>query len=178
MIKQSIDNIREQLGWQGMAGIALLLLAAMFQNMALDRLERETSYLRNRLEMAHSKAAMQGGDFTSGSKQRELGAFFDSLPEENDITDILAKIYSSAERSGVLLKEASYHLDASSNPRVEYSISFPVSGEYSGIRTFVFKVLADHPAIALDQINFQRDRVNDATLKAEIRFTLFIRPNR
>jgi hypothetical protein len=52
---------------------------------------------------------------------------------------------------------------------------FPVQGEYANIRFFVFRVLSDHPAIALDQMNFKRDKVNDSMLKAEIKLTLFFK---
>ena len=73
------------------------------------------------------------------------------------------------------LKQAEYHLDEKSKPRLEYGMYFPVQGGYANIRQFVFRVLADHSAIALDQINFQRDKVNDSILKAEVRLTLFLR---
>ena len=43
------------------------------------------------------------------NRQKELGAFYRSLPDEKDVTDIMAVIYASAGAYGVELKEASYH---------------------------------------------------------------------
>jgi Tfp pilus assembly protein PilO len=174
-MKQLIDQFREQLGWQGMSGIVLLALAGAFQMLALKPLQQEVTFMRSHLDVARTKTSMQSRTFILGDRQKELGMFFDSLPDEQDVTDILASIYTIAEASGVGLKQAEYHPDSNDRSRVKYGMIFPVQGEYVKIRYFVDRVLADHQAIALDQINFQRDKVSDPILKAEIRFTLFLR---
>lgn len=174
-MKQFIGQFSEQLGWQGMSGIVLLALAGAFQMLALKPLQQEVTFTRSHLDVAHAKTSMQSRTFSLGDRQKELGMFFDSLPAEEDVTDILASIYSVAEASGVELKQAEYHPDSNNKSRVEYGMVFPVQGEYAKIRYFVARVLADHPAIALDQVNFQRDKISDPILKAEIRFTLFLR---
>lgn len=170
-------EFREQLGWQGMAGLALLALAGAFLVLALKPLEKETAFMHSHLDVARSKNAMQSRTYSLGDRQKELGLFFDSLPTEQDVTDILASIYSVAEASGVELKQAEYSLNDRDRPRVEYGMVFPVEGEYAKIRFLVSRVLADHPAVALDQISFQRDRIDNPTLKAEIRLTLFLSPS-
>ncbi|HEY6093789.1 MAG TPA: hypothetical protein VIU93_02440 [Gallionellaceae bacterium] len=53
--------------------------------------------------------SLQGKTFNSPDRQRELAAFFESLPAEKDVTD-MARIYSVAEASRVELKQAEYHL--------------------------------------------------------------------
>ncbi|MBI5436186.1 MAG: type 4a pilus biogenesis protein PilO [Nitrosomonadales bacterium] len=176
-MKQLFDEIRGQLGWQGMAGIALLLLAGIFLMLSLKPLEQEVAVMHTHLDAARSKTAMQSRTFSLGDRQKELDMFFESLPDERDVTDILASIYTVAEASGVEFKQAEYHINDKDRPRVEYGIVFPVQGEYAKIRLLVSRVLADHPAVALDQINFQRDRINNPILKAEIRLTLFIKPS-
>ena len=175
VLKQLINRFKEQLGWQGMSGIALLALAGAFQMLALQPLEQEVTFMRSHLDAAHTRTSMQGSNFNLLAHQNELGAFFDSLPDEKDVTDILASIYAIAEASGVGLTQAEYHPDSNAQPRVEYVMAFPVQGEYANIRYFVLRVLADHPAIALDQLRFQRDKISNPMLKAEIRFTLFLR---
>lgn len=177
-MKLLINQFKEQLGWQGMSGIALLALAGAFQLLALQPLEKETAFMRSRLDAAHARVSMQQRSFSLGDRQKELAQFFDSLPDEKEITDMLASIYSIAENTGVGLKQAEYHPENDNKTRVEYGMVFPVQGEYTKIRYFVARVLADHPAIALDQINFQRDKISDPLLKAEIRFTLFLRQDR
>lgn len=174
-MRKLFNQFREQLGWQGIAGIVLLALAGVFMILTLKPLELEIAFMHNHLDTARSKAAIQTRTFSLGGQQKELGVFFESLPVEQDVTDVLASIYSIAEASGVELKQAEYHLDDKDRPRLEYGMNFPVMGEYGKIRYFVSRVLAEHPVISLDQTNFQRDRINDPVLKAEIRLTLFLR---
>lgn len=177
-MKQLLSQLRNQLGWQGTAGLALLLLTAAVQVLALKPLEEETSFIHRKVDAARSKTTTQGRNFGSVDLQKELGVFFDSLPNEEDVTDVLATIYAVAEASRVELKQAEYLLDNRNKHRLEYRMVFPVQGEYANIRFFVFRVLSDHPAIALDQINFKRDKVNDSILKAEVKLTLFLKSPR
>lgn len=176
MMKRRLEQLREQLGWQGVSGIVLLVLAGAFLVLALNPLEQETGFMHNRLDGVRSKAAMQSRSFSLGDRQKELGMFFESLPAEEEVTDVLAKVYAIAEASGLEFKQAEYHLEDKDHPKVEYKISFPVQGDYGRVRYFVSRVLAEHPAISLDQISFQRDKVNDPVLKTDIRLTLFLRP--
>lgn len=176
-MKQQIKQVREQLGWQGISGIVMLVIAGAFQVLALQPLEQETMFMHSRLDVTRAKANAGVRTFNLGDRQQELRAFLDSLPTERDVTDILASISVIAEASGVELKQAEYRLDNKNKPRIEYGLFFPVQGGYANIRHFVSRVLADHPAISLDQINFQRDRINDSILKAEIRLTIFLQPD-
>lgn len=175
-MKRLFEQVSKQLGWQGVSGIALLVLVGAFFVLALEPLEQEIGFMHNRLQGVRSKAAMQARTFSLGDQQKELGMFFDSLPAEEEVTDILAKVYAIAEASGIGFKQAEYQLEDKDSPRMEYKITFPVQGDYGRVRYFVSRVLAEYPAISLDQINFQRGRINDPALKAEIRLTLFLRP--
>lgn len=175
-MKRLFEQFGKQLGWQGVSGIALLILAGAFFVLTLEPLEQETGFMHSRLQEARSKASMQARTFSLGDQQKELGMFFDSLSAEEEVTDILAKVYAIAEASGIEFKQAEYQLEDKGSPRMEYKITFPVQGDYGRVRYFVSRVLAEYPAISLDQINFQRGRINDPALKAEIRLTLFLRP--
>lgn len=177
-MKAHLKQLRVQLGIPGMTGLGLLALAGAFILLTLQPLERETAFMRSRLDADHTKSAMQTRTLSLGTRQKELADFFASLPTEQDVTDVLGSIYASAKATGVEFKQAEYKPEAHNNPRIEYGIIIPVQGEYQRVRLFVASVLANNPAVALDQINFQRERVNDATVKSEIRFTLFLRPER
>lgn len=175
-MRQQFRQMIEQLGWQGIFGVALLVLSGAFNLWVLQPLDQDVSVMHSQVDMALDRANGRSRPFSMVDRQRELGTFFDSLPTESEVTDILASISSIAEASKVEVKQAEYHLDDKNKHRLEYGLFFPVQGEYGNIRHFVFQVLAEHPAIALDQINFHRDKVNDTILKAEIRFSLFMQP--
>jgi len=173
-MKQQLNQFREQMGWQGKVGIVLLSLAGIFQMLALQPLQQEVAFMHNHLDAAQAKISMQSRTLNLGDHQNELGMFFASMPGEQDVTDTLASIYAVAEASGVSLEQADYHPDMHYKLWTEYGMDYPVRGEYAQIRYFVARVLADHPAIALDKVSFQRDKSSDPVLKAQIRFTLFL----
>lgn len=172
MYKQ-IEQLKTQLGWQGSTGVLLLLLTWTLHLGVLQSLEQETDYLRNRIDQGQSQKVSRITGL-AGHRQDELEQFYDSLPVERDVTDILADIAVVADASGVELKQAEYHLSESGKSAQEYALYYPVQGGYANIRHFVLRVLADHPALALDQVGFQRDKINDPILKADIRFTIFL----
>ncbi len=176
MMSRLIKDATRQLGWQGIAGITLLLFAGIFLQLALNPLEKETAAMRGRLQAARSEARGGTQAFAGGDRQQELASFFGSLPEEKDVTDTLAVIYDVAQKAGLRVQQAEYHLDNSNPSELSYQMNFPMQGEYPRIRAFLSRVLADNPALALDHISFRRDHIGDATLNADVRFTLFLRP--
>lgn len=177
MMKQLIQ-LRDQLGWQGTTGLILLALTTTLHLLTLTPLEEETAYIHKKVDTARAKTNRADRNFSSIDHHRELANFFDTLPAEEKITDILAMISSVADASKVEIKQAEYQLDDSNPQFMEYHIVFPIQGEYANIRFFVFRVLSDHPTVALDQMSFKRDKINDALLKAEVRFTLFLKPSK
>lgn len=174
-MKQKLGQLSEQLGWQGMSGITLLIFAGLFHFFVLHSLEQETEFLRNRWAIAHAKESNKSQIYGVGNQQKGAEDFSASLPTETDVTDILASISAIAEVGGVELKQAEYRLGGKNARHSEYEMIFPVQGGYANIRYFVFRVLSEHPAVALDSVNFARERAGDSVLNAEIRLTLFLR---
>ncbi len=174
-VNRLLGQVKEQLGWQGISGVILLLVAGAFSTLSLNPLEEETVLVRTKLEAARPKPAGEG-PFGSGDRQQDLARFFESLPDEKAVTDTLASIYTVAGAAGVELKQAQYHLNDQAWPRIEYGMSFPAKGDYTRIRVFVARVLADNPALALDHINFPRDKIDEPVVRAEIKLTLFLTP--
>lgn len=174
-MKEWLTKMKSQLGWQGRVGLVLLILAAGFLLLVLNPLEQETTLLSGNLEKMRSKAALRAGAASIGGQQQELGLFFNSLPGESAITDILAGVYSEAEATGVEVRQAEYRMEGKGKYWAEYRMSFPVRGEYGRIRIFLSRVLAEHVAVGLDQVSFKRDRINDPVLSAEIKLTVFMR---
>jgi hypothetical protein len=45
------------------------------------------------------------------------------------------------------------------------------------MRKFLSKALADIPNISLDSVEFQRQKISDTTLEAQVKMTLFLLDN-
>ena len=125
--------------------------------------ERERQY---RLVQARLVA-----EATPARQYAEFTRFFDS---GDSLSDQFMRLYNAAEGAGVLLRQGDYRLIASKDaPLEEFQISLPISAPYPAIRKFIVGVLETVPAAALDQVSFQRKKVGDPMVDADIRFTLY-----
>ena len=168
---------KSKLGWQGMLGIALMVVAYAFYNAALEPAEQRAVRAREKAGILNQSmklnARMQEAELKSPSVMLErFYAFFANGPA---VTDNLAKIYSLAEANGLELRQGEYKLKSEKNARLaQYQIAFPVRGGYLQIRAFAAQVLGKIPTASLDQIRFERKRVGDPNLEAEIKLTLYM----
>lgn len=168
MMRKQWQDAKVQMGWQGMAGVVLLAVAGVLHLLVVAPLEGRTSQMRQQVEAAQSENGAQG----SGAK---VGEFYQDMPGEKNVTAVMASIYAAAEASGVKLQQASFHLENNDGPVISYVMDFPMAGDYGSIRMLVSRVLANNRYMALDQIDFKRDEISEATLRANVRFTLFLR---
>lgn len=169
MMRKLWQDAKVQMGWQGMLGVVLLAVAGVLHPLVVEPLETQTSHMRHRLDTAQSASHGPGGS------RKEVAEFYRDMPREKDVNDAMASIYAAADASDVKLKEASFHLENDDGPVVGYVMDFPMVGKYGSIRMLVSRVLAHNAYMALDQIDLKRDRISDAMLRANVRFTLFLR---
>ncbi|HXU41108.1 MAG TPA: GspMb/PilO family protein [Burkholderiales bacterium] len=161
MIKRVLQ-LRHELGALGTAALIMLAAAGVFFLMVLQPMQDE----RMRLEGALSKNASRGSS-------TNLSAFYGFLESKDETTtDALAKLYAIGTATGVELQSGSYRSQPAAGRLERYELALPVSGSYAQIRDFLNRVLAEIPALSLDQMSLRRDGRNDAAVHAELRLTL------
>ena len=162
MIKR-VFQLRHELGALGTAALIMLAAAGVFFLMVLQPMQDE----RARLESALSKNAPKAGI------PANLAAFYGFLESKDETTtDALAKLYAIGTATGVELQSGSYRSQQAAGRLERYELALPVSGSYAQIRDFLNRVLAEIPALSLDQMTLRRDGRNDAAVHAELRLTL------
>ena len=57
-----------------------------------------------------------------------------------------------------------------------YRITLPLRGTYPQIRQFVGSTLKSMPVASLEGLRFERKKVGDTRLEAQIRLTVYFRP--
>ena len=55
----------------------------------------------------------------------------------------------------------------------QYSMTFPVQGDAQSIERFILAALAQHKTLALESVQFKRERIESKELEAKIQWTLF-----
>jgi hypothetical protein len=170
-------NWLEEIGWPGVAGLALCAFSALLgatvisaRVAELDALQAEILGLQARYLMTGSAAA---GGRSSGEEQ--LQNFYGFFPPLSTLPDWLERIYAAAEKNGVALDVGEYRLVQERGWRLaRYQLTLPVKGSYGQIRGFVAQVLTEVPASALDEIGFRRDAVATDRVDVRLRLTLYL----
>ena len=57
----------------------------------------------------------------------------------------------------------------------EYRITLPLKGDYGQIRGFIAKTLNELPYVALESVRFERQKVNDPAIDAQLKLVLYLR---
>lgn len=164
----------EQLGLTGIAGLSLLAFCAMFYVANEVPLREEVQALQ------HEAVAMQARSRPTPEQvrqqpNRQLEAFYESFPAVKTAPDSLGLLHQTALEQGVTLEQGEYHLVRNGADKlVRYEISLPVKSDYMHLRKFLSRLLVDMPHATLDSMDFQRQKISDTMLDAQVKLTLFL----
>lgn len=160
-----MKRIFDQLGFAGLAAIALLAAALAFSSFVVKPLEERSQAL-------NETAARHGRKADASHAGDKVAAVYEYLQKDEDATDWLAKLHGIGVATGVQLKSASYRTQKTEGRIVRYEIVLPVAGSYGQIRDFLKRSLAEIPVLSVDQLNLKREGKSQGTIQAEMRLTL------
>jgi type II secretion system (T2SS) protein M len=167
MIAKYVYRLRDELGDMGVAAIALFVAAALFMSLVLQPLKEKHRALAARAELAGNAPAP-----ASSAAADKLATVYGYLAKPESTTDWLAKLYAIGRATGVELQSASYKTQGSSGRLERYEITLPLVGNYTMMREFLKRALAEIPVLSLDQITLKREHRREGMLQAELRLTL------
>lgn len=163
-------RIHDALGWHGVTGVTLLALCAAFFALVLAPLEARLALVRAAPQAA-GPATMRAEPTLDAAQalRARLDLFYAYLDSGKTLEDQLAEVHAAAVAAGLTLKRAEYRLlDANAGRMRRYEASFPVTGTYAQVRHFVNAVLGSVPIAALQSVTFQKKRIADPNVEAEI----------
>jgi hypothetical protein len=160
-----------RLGRVGGLGLALLAGTAVFYFSAVRPAQEELAGQERRAAEVGPRGPAAPAAATGDEIERFIGFFpaFESTPRW------LRTIYAVADREKLELAQGSYKL--SDDPVLGlayYRIQLPIRGGYTQIRRFVAGVLDEVPALALEAIVLQREKVGDSMVDARLTLTLHL----
>jgi len=164
-------------GRQGLIGIALLAAALVFLFSTHLPLVDDVHTLRADLAQAKAAAAERAsrGNVIPQDDPRRL---LESLPVRTDVPKTMRTILAQADEAGLSIDSGKYDIAATRTGAItRYNVSFPVSGSYSAIRTFIDKVMVAVPSASMGELAIERKTIADGLVEANIRLTLFTRGN-
>lgn len=163
-----------RLGFAGVAGLGLLVFAALFYifsslpiSKEVQALKQEASAKQVRSQTDVEQTALQPG--------AQLEKFYQSFPGAKTVPDTLQKVYRIAAAQEIELDEGDYNLVRNDDDKIaRYEMSFPVKGDYMHLRKFLARLLVDIPNASLDSVDFQRQKIGDTMVDAQIKITLYL----
>ena len=169
-----VHDVLNALGLPGVIGIGVLIFCIPFYVSAVGPMERELLAQHAAGERLNARTPFQ--PVSSGGRAEELRRFYGLFPPLGNLPDQLERVYGFARTANLDLLQGEYRLET---PRVgmpAYRITLPVRGTSAQIRQFVGTTLKDMPAASLDAVRFERKRIGDPQLEAQVRMTVYFRP--
>ena len=158
-------------GRPGLAGIALLLTAAVFLFSTHLPVAADVEALRADLAAAQAQPRTAASDRVADS-----ATAMRALPARTDMPAILRQLFNKASQARLAVDTGKYEIGAmKSSAVVRHQITFPVTGPYPQIRGFIDATLATMPAVALSDLVLDRKSIADGNVEAQIRMTVYTR---
>jgi Tfp pilus assembly protein PilO len=175
MIRALIARIGARLGTAGSVGLALIVLAGGFfagtlypEKQRLETLQREVAELRQRSARAGREASAPASD--------DLAAFYAFLPASDELPRILETVFRAAQRQSLVLERGEYRVARrpGAGATFQYQLTFPVRGSYPQIRKFVNGALTDVPALSLESVHLERQKIGESVVEAKITLAIHL----
>ncbi|MBT3067992.1 hypothetical protein [Rhodoferax sp. U11-2br] len=161
-------------GWLAVLGLALFIGALGLQFLGVEQMHTRLAELRAEAAAQRQQDA-QRPDPDDTARQRRA-AFDDSLPGSAGALDAIEVVHRIALANGVKLATGEYRLVRDGGTKVQrYQITLPARASYPQLRAWLAEVMNAVPAMALNDIGFQREEVGSESVQANVRFSLFLR---
>jgi Tfp pilus assembly protein PilO len=174
-LSSRVGRLFDGAGWPGAVGLSLMVFATAFYWSWLKPEETRLKALQQTIDRSGRQAAALAGLPRPLATEEKLASFYQFFPHSNGVPDQLEKIYAVAEKQALRLDQGEYRAVRDGVGRlVRYQIMLPVKGTYPQIRQFVGGVLTDIPSIALENVQFERQKIGEVAVEAKIKFVMYL----
>lgn len=163
------------LGTAGVLGLGILLACAVFFASVLRPAARELAARQLAVEQLRTRTP--GEPVEPEGRAGELRRFYGLFPPIEQLADQLETLYGLARGARLELARGEYRLEKHGEALWSYRVTLPLRGTYAQIRGFVGAVLVTMPSASLDALRFERKRIGDERLEAQLRLTLHFQPH-
>jgi Tfp pilus assembly protein PilO len=176
-LQRQIGYYRARLGPMGLLGVALLLLAVLTWFGLVRSGENEILRNQHKIEALKQQQAAKSSLPASSALNREeqLRVFYASFATAEKLPDTLKRIYQAAEKQGLVLETGEYtRVQAGAERLARFRVSLPVKGSFRQVLGLMDTVLQENNTVALENVAFKRDKVDDEAIEAKVVFLVFM----
>lgn len=158
----------------GVAGIAIFLLCAGFFWGVMKPAEKELAAQQEASRRLKSRSAVQ--PVSIDNRGDDLRRFYALFPSSARIAPEMQKLWRVAGEHKIDLQQGEYRLESTGTGLARYRITLPLRASYGQIRQFVGFILKEIPTMSIDGLRFERKKISDTQLEAQIKLTLYLQP--
>ncbi len=162
------------LGPLGITGLGILLFCAAFYLSAVKPAEFEIAAQRDAAQRMKSRSPYR--PVSMDKRVDELRRFHNLFPPTRHMANEVEKLWVIASEYQIDLQQGEYRLESSGPGLARYRITLPVRASYTQLRQFINFILKEIPTISIDGLRFERKKISETQLEAQIRLTLYFRP--
>lgn len=182
-----MSQMVKKLSIWGLLGIACCLASVLFYATQTLNLTRETADLQLSVDEASRNTKLNetqslAPEVLQKNPEQEIADFYATFPQGKNLADSLRQIQQVALKHQITLNQGDYKLSANKALQMKqeqaltrYELVLPITGKYTKIRQFVSEILAQQPALALNDIQIKRENSLSPTVEARLVLVLFFK---
>lgn len=164
-------------GWLSLLCLIIALLARWAQYEQIEQLNQVNAQLAKQ-KLAQAEHEAGGGppiaSFNEMDGRARLQAFSNYLLPHQDIPVAVEGILGQAEKEGLSIQRGEYRPQAeNAGEFLRYHMTLPVKGQARAIQRFMQTVLLSQKNLALENVQFRRERIDSPEIEARIQWVLF-----
>lgn len=160
-----------RLGVTGLVGLGLLIVALAGWLTQIQPLKQQTHAQQAQLTSLRLAAQKPVAIQQPVVAADPLAA----LPPDSSAAPALGELEQLARAHGFELARGTYSVNKITNSSLaRWQFVLPLEADFSALHAFAAAALERLPNLVLDEIKLKRERIEDTTLDAELRFSLFV----
>jgi hypothetical protein len=167
-----LQQMAVRLGFAGIAGLAMMLAAALLQFSWIQPAGRELAGMQVRLaELREQPPAPQ-----QAGVQQQLARFYRFFPQQEALSQQVRTLHAVTQGQQLSTGRVDYKLSrVSGTPLLRYGVSYALVTDYPALRIYLAELLRTLPNAALEEIELQRSGDNVDLIEAKIGLALYFR---
>jgi hypothetical protein len=165
------------IGRTGVLAVGILAICPAFYFSAIQPMQARLVTARSSVVVLNEQLALASNSpkGTKLSTKDQLAMFYQNFPGEGNSSHWLGKLVALAANHGISLDDGEYKATRNKVGRLlRYQMTFPVTGQYPQIRKFLTDLPDELPVVALENVQFERQRVTDPNVEAKIKLVLYM----
>jgi hypothetical protein len=176
-LRWKTNRLLPSLGWPGIIAVGLLVMCLPFYFSTIRPMQLNLEAKQQDFNLSRDRALSHDAiDHSLDTPSEQLVQFYKFFPSEKTSPHWLGLMVDIAEKKGLALNHGEYAVVRDSVGQLRrFKITLPVQGTYPQIRQYLAALIESVPSMSLENVQFEREDINETDLQAKIKLVLYLR---